>query len=276
MGSKLSKSGKQPGDSPAPKKAPAAVPAKKPVGKAPPAAPPAAEAGAGAAGAASKPAAPAAAMADEFSSLSGDAKLTMDDFSILKVLGKGAFGKVMLVKKKDDKRNTLYALKTLRKAEIVKRGQIDHTKTERVVLERINCPFLVHLAYAFQTPEKLYMVLEYSGGGELFFWIKKQHRFSESRARLYAAEVLLAVGAMHKENIIHRDLKPENILYVLLLFVLSVCLSVMSWSYHLSSILTSYPLRVLRFPPLRFPSSDAPPHPPLPSLADWTPKDTSN
>jgi len=56
------------------------------------------------------------------------------------------------------------------------------------------------------------MVLEYSGGGELFFWIKKQHRFSESRARLYAAEVLLAVAAMHKENIIHRDLKPENIL----------------------------------------------------------------
>jgi serine/threonine protein kinase len=138
----------------------------------------------------------------------------MDDFSILKVLGKGAFGKVMLVKKKDDKNNNLYALKTLRKAEIVKRGQVEHTKTERVVLERINCPFLVHLVYAFQTTEKLYMVLEYSGGGELFFWIKKQHRFSESRARLYAAEVLLAVAAMHKENIIHRDLKPENILCV--------------------------------------------------------------
>ena len=140
--------------------------------------------------------------------------MTMDDFSILKVLGKGAFGKVMLVKKKDDKNNNLYALKTLRKAEIVKRGQVEHTKTERVVLERINCPFLVHLVYAFQTTEKLYMVLEYSGGGELFFWIKKQHRFSESRARLYAAEVLLAVAAMHKENIIHRDLKPENILCV--------------------------------------------------------------
>ena len=151
---------------------------------------------------------------DDFSGLLGDSKLTMDDFSILKVLGKGAFGKVMLVKKKDDTKNTLYALKTLRKAEIVKRGQIDHTKTERVVLERIHCPFLIHLIYAFQTTEKLYMVLEYSGGGELFFWIKKQHRFSESRSRLYAAEVLLAVAAMHKENIIHRDLKPENILCV--------------------------------------------------------------
>ena len=144
---------------------------------------------------------------DEFSGLSHDTKLTMEDFSILKVLGKGAFGKVMLVKKKDDKKSTLYALKTLRKAEIVKRGQIDHTKTERIVLEKISCPFLIHLVYAFQTTEKLYMVLEYSGGGELFFWIKKQHRFSESRARLYTAEVYLAVAAMHKENIIHRDLK---------------------------------------------------------------------
>lgn len=162
--------------------------------------------------AASKTPAPPAASSDDFSALSGDSKLTMDDFSILKVLGKGAFGKVMLVKKKDDKNNTLLALKTLRKAEIVKRGQIDHTKTERIVLEKIHCPFLIHLVYAFQTTEKLYMVLEYSGGGELFFWIKKQHRFSESRARLYAVEVLLAVAAMHSENIIHRDLKPENIL----------------------------------------------------------------
>lgn len=164
-------------------------------------------------GAIAGPAGVGAASVDDFSGLTSDSKLTMEDFSILKVLGKGAFGKVMLVKKKDDKKNTLYALKTLRKAEIVKRGQIDHTKTERVVLERIHCPFLIHLIYAFQTTEKLYMVLEYSGGGELFFWIRKQHRFSEARSRLYAAEVLLAVAAMHKENIIHRDLKPENILY---------------------------------------------------------------
>ena len=168
----------------------------------------------GAGGAAAGPAGGGAASVDDFSGLASDSKLTMEDFSILKVLGKGAFGKVMLVKKKDDKKNTLYALKTLRKAEIVKRGQIDHTKTERVVLERIHCPFLIHLIYAFQTTEKLYMVLEYSGGGELFFWIRKQHRFSEARSRLYAAEVLLAVAAMHKENIIHRDLKPENILCV--------------------------------------------------------------
>lgn len=199
MGGKLSK-GKSPGESTGGKKA---TPQKQP-------AQPVAVAGPKSKVEADAPLVPST---DEFSGLSNDTKLTMEDFSILKVLGKGAFGKVMLVKKKDDKKSTLYALKTLRKAEIVKRGQVDHTKTERIVLEKISCPFLIHLVYAFQTTEKLYMVLEYSGGGELFFWIKKQHRFSESRARLYAAEVYLAVAAMHKENIIHRDLKVKSSAY---------------------------------------------------------------
>jgi serum/glucocorticoid-regulated kinase 2 len=88
-------------------------------------------------------------------------------------LGKGSFGKVMLVKKKDDQAGTLYAMKTLRKAALVKRNQLAHTSTERTILQNINCPFLVHLIYAFQTTDKLYMVLDYMAGGELFFWLKK-------------------------------------------------------------------------------------------------------
>ncbi len=131
---------------------------------------------------------------------------------VQKVLGKGSFGKVMLVKKKDDPHGTLYAMKTLRKAALVKRNQLAHTSTERTILQNISCPFLVHLVYAFQTPDKLYMVLDFMAGGELFFWLKKDRKFSENRCRLYAAEITVALEALHTVDIVYRDLKPENIL----------------------------------------------------------------
>ena len=131
---------------------------------------------------------------------------------LMQVLGKGSFGKVMLVKRKDDPSETLYALKTLRKAALVKRNQLAHTSTERTILQNIHNPFLVHLVYAFQTPDKLYMVLDYMAGGELFFWLKKDRKFSENRCRLYTAEMTSALEALHVADIIYRDLKPENIL----------------------------------------------------------------
>lgn len=118
----------------------------------------------------------------------------------------------MLVKKKDDPDATLYAMKTLRKAALIKRNQLLHTQTERNILQNIQHPFLVNLIFAFQTDDKLYMVLDYMGGGELFFWLKKHRRFSEVRAQLMGAEITLALGALHAHNIIYRDLKPENIL----------------------------------------------------------------
>lgn len=118
----------------------------------------------------------------------------------------------MLVKKKDDASQTVYAMKTLRKADLVKRNQVNHVTMERYILENIHCPFLVHLHYAFQTPEKLYMVLEFLKGGELFFWMKRENRFTESRVRLYAAEITVALDHLHSRNIVYRDLKPENIL----------------------------------------------------------------
>ena len=80
------------------------------------------------------------------------------------------------------------------------------------MLQHLDHPFLVHLMYAFQTTDKLYMVLEYMGGGELFHWLKEHRRFSEPRARLYTAEIGLGLGAMHDINIVYRDLKPENLL----------------------------------------------------------------
>lgn len=135
-------------------------------------------------------------------------KMSVADFDLLKVLGKGSFGKVMLVKRK----GKLFALKSLQKAKLVQRNQLHHTATERVVLQTLLNPFLVHLQYAFQTKDKLYMVLDYVGGGELFFWLKKEKRFSEERCALYCAEISTALACMHSADIVYRDLKPENIL----------------------------------------------------------------
>merc|ERR1719282_1490049 len=129
----------------------------------------------------------------------------------MKVIGKGSYGKVMLVGHKHEK-STVYAMKMLRKENVIKRNQVEHTKTERNVLEAVSHPFIVTLHYAFQTPKKLYFVLEYCPGGELFFHLSRAGRFTEGRCRFYASEILLAIEYLHRLNIIYRDLKPENIL----------------------------------------------------------------
>eukprot|EP00043_Microstomoeca_roanoka_P011639 m.109907 g.109907 ORF g.109907 m.109907 type:complete len:576 (-) comp15254_c0_seq1:608-2335(-) len=136
--------------------------------------------------------------------------LSMDDFDILKVIGKGSFGKVMVVRKKDTKR--IYALKRLNKAHLKERGEIEHTMSERKILEIHNSPFLVSLKFSFQTPEKVYFVLDYVSGGELFVHLQRAGSFSEERSRFYAAMLILALDHLHAHRIIYRDLKPENIL----------------------------------------------------------------
>lgn len=136
--------------------------------------------------------------------------LSIDDFELLKVLGKGAFGKVMLAQKKDNRR--IYAIKVLKKQNIIEQDQLEHTKAEKLILQHINHPFLVGLEYAFQTPEKLYFVMEFMQGGELFQHLRTQKRFSESQAKFYAACITLGLGHLHNKNYIYRDLKLENIL----------------------------------------------------------------
>jgi len=132
---------------------------------------------------------------------------------LLRVLGKGSFGKVVLVQKRVGKeRGALFAMKILRKSHLVKRRQIERTRTERKVLSVVNHPFIMKLHYAFQSPDKLYLVLDYCPGGELFFHLSRFRRFPERVARFYAAELLLALGHLHKRGIIYRDLKPENVL----------------------------------------------------------------
>merc|ERR1719204_731277 len=137
-------------------------------------------------------------------------KLTINDFTFLKVVGKGSFGKGMQVRKNDD--GKIYALKVLKKKELVKRKQVVHTQTERRVLAGVDNPFIVSLRFSFQSDAKLYMVLDFFNGGELFFHLKKDGRFPEQRARFYGGEICLALECLHLTGTIYRDLKPENIL----------------------------------------------------------------
>ena len=132
------------------------------------------------------------------------------DFEMLVVLGRGGFGKVLQVKKKDTGR--IYACKVLDKKLLLENDEVEATKMEKEVLRRINHPFIVGMKYSFQTPTKVYLVLDFINGGELFFHLRKERKFSEERCRLYAAELVLALEHLHSMGIIYRDLKPENIL----------------------------------------------------------------
>mmetsp|Transcript_2361 Transcript_2361/g.3617 ORF Transcript_2361/g.3617 Transcript_2361/m.3617 type:complete len:515 (+) Transcript_2361:165-1709(+) len=140
------------------------------------------------------------------------AALSIHDFDLIKVLGQGSFGKVFLVRPVGAPAEEVYAMKALKKAEVEKRKQVDHTMAERRIMAMTTSPFVLRLRYAFQTPHKLYMVTDYCSGGELFFHLKKMRRFSESMMRFYTAELSMALHHLHARNIIYRDMKPENVL----------------------------------------------------------------
>ncbi|KAF2444901.1 kinase-like protein [Karstenula rhodostoma CBS 690.94] len=140
-------------------------------------------------------------------------KMTADDFDTLTCLGKGSFGTVLLVKQRETGR--LYAQKQFKKASItVRKKLIEQTKTERSILESVNRhPFIVNLYYAFQDHEKLYLILEYAQGGELFHHLAQERMFNEDTAAFYMGEMVLALDYLHRTvGIVYRDLKPENCL----------------------------------------------------------------
>lgn len=135
------------------------------------------------------------------------------DFEILKLIGKGTFGQVYQVRKKDTRR--IYAMKVLQKKVIVQKKEVAHTVGERNILVRTamaDSPFIVGLKFSFQTPSELYLVTDYMSGGELFWHLQKEGRFDEKRAKFYIAELILAIQHLHDNDIVYRDLKPENIL----------------------------------------------------------------
>ncbi|PVU90827.1 hypothetical protein BB559_004420 [Furculomyces boomerangus] len=138
-------------------------------------------------------------------------KVNLDNFDVIKLIGIGGYGKVYLVQKKDTKR--YFAMKVMKKASIMLyEKQVNFTKTERNILELVQHPFIVKLYYAFQSNSRLYLIMDYISGGELFFHMAKERIFIENHAVFYAAEIVVALGHLHKLGIIYRDLKPENIL----------------------------------------------------------------
>ncbi|KAG2238061.1 hypothetical protein INT48_002628 [Thamnidium elegans] len=137
-------------------------------------------------------------------------KLKLDDFHLLRTLGTGSFGRVHLAQSRHNGR--YYAIKVLKKTEVVRLKQVEHTNNEKHILEAVANPFLVNLWGTFQDDANLYMVMDYVPGGELFSVLRKSKRFPDHVAKFYAAEVTLAIEYLHNKDVVYRDLKPENLL----------------------------------------------------------------
>ena len=142
------------------------------------------------------------------------------NFKAIMKLGQGSFGIVYLVEKlridaqgEQQKTGKFFAMKILNKKQILGQNLVKYAKTERDVLTYTAHPFIVGLKYAFQTPEKLFLLLDYAPGGNMSRALQKDKRFTETKARYYLAEVLLALEDLHRRDIIFRDLKPDNIVF---------------------------------------------------------------
>jgi len=137
-------------------------------------------------------------------------KVGIDDFEQLKVLGKGGFGKVVLARKKDT--DKIYALKLMDKQKILNKPRdFKNLMSEKRILQN-DCSFLVHLYWAFQTETEFCLVMDFVGGGDLYYHWRKIRRFPEKVVQFIAAELVLAISYLHSCGIIYRDLKPQNIL----------------------------------------------------------------
>nr|XP_002128901.1 protein kinase C iota type-like [Ciona intestinalis] len=135
----------------------------------------------------------------------------LKDFEMLKVIGRGSYAKVLLVKLKST--DKMYAMKVIKKELVTDEEDIDWVQTEKHVFETAsNYPFLVGLHSCFQTPERLFFVIEYVNGGDLMFHMQRQRKLPEEHARFYAAEIVLALHFLHEKGIIYRDLKLDNVL----------------------------------------------------------------
>ncbi|ROW09143.1 hypothetical protein VPNG_05779 [Cytospora leucostoma] len=133
-----------------------------------------------------------------------------DDYEVLKLIGKGAFGEVKLVRKKTD--GKVYALKSLVKTEMVAGEQVARVRAERDILAESDSPWVVKLYTTFQDNSYLYMLMEFLPGGDLMTMLIKYDLFSEDITRFYIAEIIMAIEAVHQLEFIHRDIKPDNIL----------------------------------------------------------------
>jgi len=139
-----------------------------------------------------------------------DKDLTLDDFDIVRTVGTGTFGRVLVVKYL--KTEKFYAIKVQKKSEIVRLKQVQHIKNEKNILTSIDHPYIVNLLASFQDASRIYFVMEFVTGGEMFSHLRRARKFDNERAKFYAAQIVSAFAHLHKHDVIYRDLKPENLL----------------------------------------------------------------